>query len=241
MKNPKVLVACEESQRVCSAFRERGIEAYSCDIQEPSGGHPEWHILGDVLPLICKSDINTLVFHTMDGEPHLIKGGWDLIIAHPPCTYLSKVSNRSFSLDKTPPEKVSMRWKNRAIAAVFFMQFTNANGKHIAIENPTGFMNTAYRRPDQIISPYMFAKSIDDPEYVKKETCLWTYRLPMLTPGDLPIPNNKDLFGTYSSGKAKSWEEMVTKDRAKERSKTFHGIARAMAQQWGDYLLQLDE
>lgn len=113
----KVLIACEESQRMCIAFRKRGHEAYSCDIQEPSGGHPEWHILGDALRAIEGGKATT-----MDGITHDI-GRWDLLIAHPPCTYLSNVANRSFSLRCTPPEKVVSRWEERARGAVFFMRF----------------------------------------------------------------------------------------------------------------------
>ena len=160
----KVLVACEESQRVCIAFREQGHEAYSCDIQEPSGGHPEWHILGDALEAIKGGTVTT-----MDGMTHEI-GKWDLLIAHPPCTYLSNVATRSFSLRCTSAEKVIERWENRARAAVFFMRFISANADRIAIENPVGFMNTAYRKADQIISPWQFAESVDDKEnYTSKK------------------------------------------------------------------------
>ena len=225
-----VLIACEESQRVCTAFRERGHRAFSCDIQECSGGHAEWHICGDVIPLIngrCK-------FTTMDGKTHEIADKWDLIIAHPPCTYLSNVSTRSFSLKCSPAEKVVERWKNRAEAAVFFMYFALADCDRIAIENPVGFMNSAYRKASQIIDPYQFANSVDDKEnYVTKRTCLWLKGLPNLETNDLPKPNNKEIFGEYKNGKARTWEECVSTDRAKNRSKTFEGIAQAMAEQWG--------
>lgn len=113
----KVLVACEESQAVCKAFRERGFEAYSCDIQECSGGHPEWHICGDALKAMSGGKIVT-----QDGKEHFVDK-WDLMIAHPPCTYLSNACTRGFSLRCTPAEKVSDRWKNRAEAAVFFHVF----------------------------------------------------------------------------------------------------------------------
>ena len=156
----KVLVACEESQRVCTAFRERGHEAYSCDIIDCSGGHPEWHVKQDVLPLL-DGDCS---FKTMDKIQHKIFGKWDLIIAHPPCIYLSNVATRSFSLKCTPAEKVIQRWEERAKAAVFFMNFILADCEKIAVENPVGFMNTAYRKPTQIIHPYMFANSIYDKE-----------------------------------------------------------------------------
>lgn len=151
-----VLVACEESQRVCTAFRERGHNAFSCDIQEPSGGHPEWHILGDALKAIEGGKVTT-----MDGMVHDV-GRWDLLIAHPPCTYLSNVHTRGFSLRVTPAEKVVQRWIERAKASVLFMQFMGADIPRICVENPVGFMNTAYRKPDMIIHPYMFAYGEDD-------------------------------------------------------------------------------
>lgn len=222
----KVLVACEESQTVCMAFRKRGHEAYSCDIQEPSGGHPEWHILGDALEAIKGGAITT-----MDGQMHDV-GRWDLLIAHPPCTYLSNVATRHFSLRCTPPEKVCKRWQERARSAVFFMRFVSANAERIAIENPVGFMNTAYRKPDQTIHPYMFAEPCNKEEYVTKATCLWLFNLPKLVGNGQPKPNNAELFGVMSSGKAKTWEDTYSRS-AKVRSKTFSGIAKAMAKQWG--------
>lgn len=223
----KVLVACEESQRVCAAFRERGHEAYSCDVQECSGGHPEWHIKGDALEAIRGGTITTC-----DGVHHDI-GKWDLLIAHPPCTYLSNVATRSFSLRVTPPEKVVARWEQRAKAAVFFMRFVAANADRIAIENPVGFMNTAYRKPDQTIHPYMFADSVDDAEnYVTKATCLWLVNLPPLKGNGLPKPDNSKIFGVLPNGKARTWEDTYSRS-ASLRSKTFPGIAQAMAEQWG--------
>ena len=223
----KVLVACEESQEVCKAFRKLGHEAYSCDIQEPSGGHPEWHILGDALKSIEGGQVTT-----MDGQVHDV-GRWDLLIAHPPCTYLSNVATRSFSLRCTAPEKVVARWIARAKGAVFFMRFLTANAERIAIENPVGFMNKAYRKPDQTIHPYMFAESPADMEnYVTKATSLWLVNLPLLRGTGLPKPDNAALFGRLPSGKARTWEDTFSRS-GKVRSKTFPGIAKAMAEQWG--------
>ena len=128
----KVLIACEESQAVCTAFRNLGHEAYSCDIQECSGGRPEWHIMGDVLPLINGS----CEFNTMDGVKHVIEGRWDMLIAHPPCTYLTNVATRHYSLKCTPAEKVVERMKKREEAIVFFMQIMLADVPKIAVENP---------------------------------------------------------------------------------------------------------
>lgn len=223
----KVLVACEESQEVCKAFRKLGHEAYSCDIQPCSGGYPEWHILGDALEAIRGGQITT-----MDGTTHNV-GRWDLLIAHPPCTYLSNVATRHFSLRCTSPEKVVVRWEERAKAAVFFMQFMLADIPMIAIENPIGFMSKAYRKADQIINPYQFANGTDDKEqYVTKATCLWLKNLEPLKTNGLPKPDNKTLYGVFPSGKAKTWEDQYTRS-GKTRSKTFLGIAKAMAEQWG--------
>lgn len=234
----RILIACEESQRVCTAFRELGFIAYSADIQEPSGGHPEWHILGDVLPILQGG-----TFATMDGVTH--EGGkWDLIVAHPPCTYLSNVATRSHSLNCTPLDKINARTMNRIESMEFFMQFVNANSDHIAIENPVGVMNTCYRKPNMIIHPYMFAESVDDTEnYHTKATCLWTKGLPELLGTGLPKPDNEKLYGRNPSGKVSNWEERQIggKDRAKNRSKTFPGIAKAIASQWGAYLEGLDD
>lgn len=234
----KVLIACEESQRVCIEFRRLGHEAYSCDVQEPSGGHPEWHVLGDVLPILQGG-----TFDTMDGVTHNV-GKWDLIVAHPPCTYLTNVATRHHSLQHTPLDKINSRTMNRIEAMQFFMRFVNADCEHIAIENPIGVMNTCYRKPDMIIHPYMFAESVDDTEnYHTKATCLWTKGLPELVGTGLPKPDNEKLYGRNPSGKVSNWEERQIggKDRAKNRSKTFPGIAKAIAEQWSAYLEGLEE
>ena len=222
-----VLVACEESQAVTKEFRRLGHNAFSCDIQECSGGHPEWHIQGDALKAIKGWQITT-----MDGQTHDI-GKWDMLIAHPPCTYLSNVATRHYSLRCTPPEKVVSRWEQRARAAVFFMFFYLADIPRVAIENPIGFMNSALRKPDQIIHPYMFAESVEDTDqYVTKATCLWLRGLPKLQTNGLPKPDNRKLYGVLPSGKARVWEDTYSRC-GKVRSKTFPGIAKAMAQQWG--------
>lgn len=235
--NINVLVACEESQRVCMAFRERGFNAYSCDIKKPSGGYPEWHILGNALKAVETGDITT-----MDGAAHYI-GKWDLLIAHPPCTYLSNVATRHYSLRCTPAEKVCARWQERTKSAVFFMRFALASVPHIAVENPVGIMNTAYRKPDQIIHPWQFSGGESDKaQYVTKATCLWLKGLPLLHPTyNGQAPDNANMYGISPNGKNRTWESMISKNRQKNRSKTFPGIAKAMAEQWGDYLLREDE
>ena len=224
----KVLVACEESQTVCKAFRELGHEAYSCDIQECSGGHPEWHVVEDALQMLSKN----ITIVTMDGETHFIDG-WDLIIAHPPCTYLSSVTTRHLSLKCTPAEKVIDRMWKLAESAVFFMQFALADCDKVCVENPLGFISRLWRKPDQTIHPYYFAESPNDKEnYHKKRTCLWLKGLqPLKYNIDFVAP---EPIGYSPSGKAYNFEEMATgQNRAKTRSKTFPGIARAMAEQWG--------
>ena len=143
----RVLIACEESQRVCIEMRKLGHEAYSCDIQEPSGGHSEWHIQDDMLK-------------TMNGERHAIKERWDLIIAHPPCTYLTVSGNRWFNEEKYG-KSARERFRKRIEAASFFMEFAvNTNCDRIAIENPVGVMNSFYRKPDQIIEPYEYGHPV---------------------------------------------------------------------------------
>lgn len=234
----KVLVACEESQAVCKAFRERGHEAYSCDIQECSGGHPEWHVMGDVLPLLN----GDCTFITEGGVWTYIDGPWDLIIAHPPCTYLSNVATRQFSLKCRTPEQVVDRWQERAKAAVLFMQMMLSNAKQICVENPVGFMNTAYRKADQIIHPYYFADSVEDAEnYHEKRTCLWLKNLkPLERTNNLDAPPPMYICqGEKTKGKKIGWCEGMRNikggqaARAKARSKTFPAVAKAMAEQWG--------
>ena len=223
----KVLVACEESQRVCTEFRRLGHEAYSCDIQKCSGGHPEWHIQDNVLPVLQGGQ-----FETMDRINHYVKK-WDLVIANPPCTFLSNVTTRHLSLKRTPPEKVIDRMWSVAKAGVFFMQCYYANADKVAVENPVGFMSTLFRKPDCIIHPYFFATSQNDLEnYHKKQTCFWLRGLPPLV-RTIYLPEPKPIkYSKY--GKPLNFEETVCgKNRSKVRSKTFPGIARAMAEQWG--------
>jgi len=228
----KVLVACEESQEVCKAFRELGHEAYSCDIQECSGGHPEWHIQGDCLPIVngrCE-------FATMDGKKHTIDGKWDLLIAHPPCTYLTVTGNRWFNVERYG-ERAIERAKNREEAISFFFAFVNADCDYTAIENPVGVISTVYRKPNQIIQPYEYG------HHARKKTCLWLKNLPLLQPTDVVDPG-EILKGGYSvgasanhatdeRGKILAWNDPRT---AKVRSKTFTGIAKAMAEQWSKYI-----
>ena len=219
----KILVACEESQTVCKAFRAKGHEAYSCDIQDCSGGHPEWHIKGDALPLI---NGNT-DFTTCDGMVHKIEDKWDMLIAHPPCTYLSNAgAARLF------PVKGLMsveRYKKGLEAKKFFMQFLNANCPRIAVENPISTKIFDLPKYTQIIQPYEHGHPYS------KKTCLWLIGLPKLQPTNIVTEN---IVSWVSGGSKDSHgnprRQSGTKIRdAKTRSKTFPGIAAAMAEQWG--------
>lgn len=218
----KVLVACEESQRVCAAFRERGHEAYSCDIIDQSGGHPEWHIMQDVLPLLN----GNCEFETTDGTKHKLDGKWDLIIAHPPCTYLAVSGNRWFNIKKYG-DKAMQRYACREKAVRFFMAFIDARCDKIAVENPIGIMSTRYQKPNQIIQPFQFGHP-----YIK-QTCLWLKGLHELKPTNiLQKPESGWLNQSFTpSGKYGGFNGKFS--TAKERSKTFPGIAKAMAEQWG--------
>jgi site-specific DNA-cytosine methylase len=224
----KVLVACEESQAVTIAFRNAGHEAYSCDLQACTGGHPEWHIQGDVFDVI--------------------NNGWDLMIAHPPCTYLTVTANKW--LKDQPPLKsgalVGEARRNARLEAIdFFMKIANAPIKRIVIENPVGCMSTVWRKADQIIHPYYFG------DEHRKATCLWLKNVP-------PLYHNKeinlfdDVITHVDQGESAEWIDGKTGkmkrqpkwyamakqgkelgDRSRERSKTFPSIATAMAEQWG--------
>lgn len=200
------------------AFRERGHNAFSCDVQEPSGGHPEWHILGDALEIInpriwgkCKY----IEFQTMDGEHHTIAGTWNLIIAHPPCTHLAVSGMRWFKEGRKPKHLQDE-------AADFFMKFINADCEHIAVENPVCIMSTRYRKPDQIINPWMFGHK------QQKKTCLWLKGLPKLQETENVY---EEMMKLPVKERTAIWQ--MGSGHAKERSKTFPGIAKAMAEQWG--------
>lgn len=219
----RVLVACEESQAVCKEFRRLGHEAYSCDIISCSGGHPEWHIMQDVLPLLdgdCE-------FVSMDGKAHKIEGKWDLIIAHPPCTRLCTTSQRwlYFGDKEYRQKKISEQQK----AIVFFMRIILADCPRIVVENPQGIMSTAYRRPDCIYNPYDF-----EGETEQKKTCLWVKGVEPLKPTrKVPLPKSEitqGIFRSHFDGKVIGWNDP---ECARLRSQTPHGVAKAMAEQWG--------
>lgn len=209
----KVLIACEESQAITKELRVLGIDAYSNDISDCSGGYPEWHIKGDVMDII--------------------NDGWSMMIAHPPCTYLAVSGNRwLYNKDGT---KNTDRWNKREKALDFVRALMSAPIPRIAIENPVSCISSEIRKPDQIIQPYMFGEP-----YVKS-TCLWLKNLPKLVPTNI-VDKGEFKEWTDKNGKTKrqsQWyynslgQAKTQQERSRLRSKTFKGIARAIADQWG--------
>ena len=221
----KILVACEESQAVTKELRRLGHEAYSCDIIECSGGHPEWHIRWDALALVNGS----CTFVTCDGELHNIEGKWDMLIAFPPCTYLSNAG-----ACRLYPQKGQLdpeRYKKGLEAKAFFLRFLGADCPRVAVENPVSSRVFDMPHHTQEIQPYLFDPGREHP-YTKK-TRLWLRGLAPLVPTSpdakpvgpfVPSGTGRKDRGKY--GAAKRGED------AKNRAKTFPGIARAMAEQW---------
>ena len=216
----RILVACEESQAVTKELRKLGHDAFSCDIIPCSGGHKEWHIMQDVLPLLN----GYCGFETCDGLAHHLDSKWDMILAFPPCTYLSNAGARHLWKDHKLNEE---RFKKGLEAKEFFMKFYNADCKKIAIENPTP--SKIYKLPEktQVIQPWMFGHPFT------KRTQLWLKGLQPLQPTEVVEPERTWCpSGSYSGKHNDKHRGMFTKDRPKNRSKTFEGIAKAMADQW---------
>ena len=236
MKN--VLIACEESQTVCKAFRKLGFNAYSCDILPCSGGHPEWHLHCDVLGVI-RDKRGTLE----TGDEFVLDGEWDLMIAHPPCTYLSVSGARWYYHpedkdlpieQRRPHPNFPTRAQDRKEAIEFFLALANADIPRIAIENPVGIMSKLFHKPNQIVQPYWFG------DEATKTTCLWLKNLPQLTPTKIVGQGERVVL---SSGKSlPKWysdsfnTKISTEMRRTLRSKTFQGFADAMAEQWSKLL-----
>lgn len=195
-----ILVGCEESQAVTIAFRERGFQAFSCDLLPCSGGHPEWHIQGDVLEIMNSRF-------------------WNAGIFFPQCTYIC--NGAQANITRRPHLGILEKRENEGIP--FFMKMVNAPMHFIGIENPIGVMSSRYRKPDQIIRPWMFGHDY------KKDVCLWLKNLPLLQPTDIVKPPYKKLD---------FWSTQRNPGGVSLKSKTFPGIAKAMADQWGDYLLK---
>ena len=219
----RILVACEESQATTKAFRELGHEAYSCDLLPCSGGHPEWHFQCDVFEVINQE--------------------WDLMIAHPPCTYLASSGAQWLSHpddkglpfeERRPHPKYPNRRQDMLDSVKFVEALYNADIEYIAIENPVGLLSSRWRKPDQIVQPYMFG------DEATKTTCLWLKNLPLLTPTDIVGKGERTVF---ESGKShpKWYADALKNAKTKEerqtlRSKTFQGMANAFAKQWGDFV-----
>lgn len=221
----KVLIACEESQTVTKEFRKLGFEAYSCDILPCSGGHPEWHFQGDIFEQLEKK--------------------WDLMIAHPPCTYLAVSGAKWFyhpedknlpKAKRRPHPRFPDRRDHQKQALKFFKSLATANIKYIAVENPISVISTMWRKPDQIVQPYMFG------DEATKTTCLWLKNLPKLEPTKIVGKGERIIF---KSGKSQpKWysdalsNSISAEQRRTLRSKTFIGFAKAMASQWGRYVYE---
>jgi len=236
MKRPlNILIACEESQAVCKAFRKLGHNAYSCDLLACSGEHPEWHFNHDVTEVLNKTNLIL-----QNGKKASVKGTWDLMIGHPPCTYLAvsgaqwyyHPDDKNLPVEKRRPHpKYPNRAKDREDGVNFFMLLANARIKRIAIENPVGIMSNRWRKPDQKIQPYEFG----DP--YSKGTCLWLKNLWTLHPSKETEDHGEKIFFKSGKSQPKWYSEALSKAKTPEerrtlRSKTFPGIARAMAEQW---------
>jgi len=213
----KILIACEESQAITKAFRKLGFEAYSCDLLPSSGGHPDWHIQGDAIA-------------------EAYSGKYDMMIAHPPCTYLA-VSGARWLYNKDGSRNEE-RYKNQAEALDFVQQLMDAPIKHIAVENPISVISSNIRKPDQIVHPYMFG------DKASKSTCLWLKNLPKLEPTDI-VEKGEFVEWIGKNGKKKrqaKWyldalaKAKTSEERRTLRSKTFQGMADAIADQWSKVL-----
>ena len=230
-----ILVACEESQAVCKAFRLLGHNAFSCDLLMCSGGHPEWHFCHDVTKVLDKSDLTL-----QNGDTAIVDGDWDIMVAHPPCTFLSVSGARWYYNpedahlpveQRRPHPRFPNRVKDREDGVNFFLFLAKSNVKRIAIENPVGIMSKRWRKPDQAVQPYMFG----DP--FSKMTCLWLKNLKPLHESK-PTEDHGERV-VLSSGRTlpKWYSDALTNAKSSEerrtlRSKTFPGIARAIAEQW---------
>jgi len=204
----KILIACEESQEVCNAFRELGLEAYSCDLQECSGGNPEWHIVGDAVK-------------------EAYSGKYDAMIAHPPCTYISRAGARW--MYPTAGNLSEERFKKAMEAKDLFMMFKNAPIKHIAVENPTPLKVVGLPKQDQAVQPYEYGHPYS------KRTLLWLKNLPLLQPTEI-VSDYKPYLPSNTGGKKRGQKYQFKNISQRESSKTFSGVAKAMAEQWGNFI-----
>ena len=236
-----ILVACEESQAVCKEFRRLGHNAYSCDLLECSGGHPEWHFNCDVMKVIAdKGGV------LQNGEEVYITGDWDLMVAHPPCTYLAvsgaqwyyHPEDKHLPVEKRRPHpKFPNRAQDREEGAAFFMALANAPIEHIAIENPVGIMSSRWRKADQAVQPWMFG------DEASKNTCLWLKNLPLLQPTKIVGKGERVVMKSSGKSLPKWYSDALVKAKSPEerrtlRSKTFPGFAKAIAEQWSIAIIE---
>lgn len=224
----KILIACEESQVVCKAFRDKGHEAYSCDIIECSGTNPEWHIKGDVMRFLNNPGgmLNKQVWFQNGDRKFIDK--WDMIIGHPPCTYLCLSGQKHCNVELYGDKAID-RIVKRTEAIEFFKKMMNSNCEKIALENPIGILSREFRKPDQYVSPMQFGHP------TKKRTGLWLKGLPKLKPTNI-VDQEFHISGSGRAWDKWFWDSSMISDlmeRSKFRSKTFEGIAKAMADQWG--------
>ena len=231
MNKKNVLVACEESQAVTKELRLLGHNAFSCDLLPCSGGHPEWHFNRDVFEVIEGNG-----GQLQDGSTVSVES-WDVMIAHPPCTYLSVSGAQWYyhpddkhlpTEDRRPHPRYPNRAKDRDSAIEFFIALTNAPIEKIAIENPVGVVNSKYRKPDQVVQPFMFG------DEARKTTCLWLKNLPQLKPTNI-VGEGERVYFKSGKSQPKWYSDAFSKKDAERRtirSKTFPGMAKAMAQQW---------
>jgi len=214
----RVLIACEESQEVCKAFRKLGHEAYSCDILPCSGGRPEWHIQGDVLEQLDKD--------------------WDLIIAFPPCTYLTNAGMCNLTRKNSTDEYRRNRLKKRDEALEFVLKIYNSKCPKVVIENGVGYLSTGWRKPDQIIRPFEYGHNVN------KKTCLWLKGLGQLKPTKIVEPDGITIWDGTGKKISKWYKDTFIEAKGNFellsiiRSKTFQGIADAMAEQWTPLLMR---
>ena len=234
MKILNILVACEESQTVTKELRDLGHNAFSCDLLKCSGGHPEWHFNIDVFEVIeNKGGI------LENGDEVKLNKKWDMMIAHPPCTYLA-VSGAKWYYhpdDKDMPKelrrphpKYPNRVNDREDAIAFFKALANVPIEKIVIENPVGTISTRFRKPDQVVQPFMFG------DHARKTTCLWLKNLPKLKPTCM-VDEGERIYFKSGKSQPKWYSDALVKSKSVEerrtmRSKTFKGMAKAMAEQW---------
>lgn len=234
MRKINALVACECSQKITEQLLLRGVNAYSCDIQKCKGSRPDRHILSDVRRVFAPKGHYAFADGTIGGLP----AQWDLVIAHPPCTELSKAGSRKRNPRLVGDEKARAAWEARRKAAQFFMLCVHAPAKYVAVENPAGIMSEWYRLPDQYIDPYLFG------DREKKHTGLWLKNLPLLEPTCIVSPKPPRGYSFRKNGRIRfndfcasaGGKKAEGKTRADVRSETFLGIAAAIAEQWTDYI-----